>query len=99
MAEVIDRRLGESAFLGGSEYSVADIATFPWMRAMPFILGADVAAKLPNVASWVKTIDERPAVKKALAAVDAVRAQTTPFDKADPVDLDKVFGRGQFAAA
>ena len=99
VAEVIDRRLGESAFLGGSEYSVADIATFPWMRAMPFILGADVAAKLPNVASWVKTIDERPAVKKALAAVDAVRAQTTPFDKADPVDLDKVFGRGQFAAA
>jgi GST-like protein len=56
-------------------------------------------AKLPNVARWVKAIDERPAVKKALAEVDAVRAKTTPFDKAEAVTLDKVFGRGQFAAA
>jgi GST-like protein len=38
-------------------------------------------------------------VKKALAAVEAVRAQTTPFDKAEAATLDKVFGRGQFAAA
>jgi hypothetical protein len=56
-------------------------------------------AKLPNVARWVKAIDERAAVKAALAKVDAVRAQTTPFDKAEAVTLDKVFGRGQFAAA
>jgi hypothetical protein len=56
-------------------------------------------AKLPNVARWVKALDERPAVKAALAKVDAVRAQTTPFDKAEPATLDKVFGRGQFAAA
>ena len=62
-------------------------------------LGAEAMAKLPNVARWVQGIEERPAVKKALAAVDAVRARTTPFDKAEAVTLDKVFGRGQFAAA
>ncbi len=39
-------------------------------------------------------------MKKALARkIDAVRAKTTPFDKATPANLDKVFGRGQFAAA
>ena len=48
---------------------------------------------------WVGVINERPAVKKALAAVDDVRARTTQFDKAEPDDLDKVFGRGKFAAA
>jgi hypothetical protein len=48
---------------------------------------------------WVATINERPAVKRALAAVDEVRARTTQFDKAQPEALDKLFGRGQFAAA
>jgi GST-like protein len=99
VTEVIDRRLGGNAYLAGAEYSIADVATYPWLRNVPALLGADVAAKFPNVTRWVKAIDERPAVKKALAAVDAVRAQTTPFDKAEPQNLDKVFGRGQFAAA
>ncbi len=30
---VIDRRLGESAWLAGADYSIADIATFPWLRS------------------------------------------------------------------
>ena len=62
-------------YLAGSEYSVADVATFPWLRNIPALLGAEAMAKLPNIARWVKAIDERPAVKKALAEVDAVRAQ------------------------
>lgn len=96
---VIDQQLAGSPYLAGAEYSVADIATFPWLRNVPALLGTDAAANLPNVARWVKTIDERPAVKKALAEVEAVRARTTAFDKAEAVTLDKVFGRGQFAAA
>ena len=98
VCEVIDRRLATADYLAGPDYSVADIATFPWMRAIPTLLGAASAAKWPNIARWVKTIDDRPAVKKALAEVDAVRARTTTFDKAEAVTLDKVFGRGQFAA-
>jgi GST-like protein len=98
VSEVIDRRLATAPYLAGAEYSVADVATFPWMRNIPALIGAEAMAKLPNVARWVKTIDERPAVKAALAKVDTVRAQTTPFDKAEAQTLDKVFGRGQFAA-
>ena len=99
VTEVIDQRLANNAYLGGADYGVADIATFPWLRNVPALLGAEVAGRFPNVTRWVKAIDERPAVKKALAAVDEVRAKTTAFDKAAPVDLDKIFGRGQFAAA
>src|SRR5580698_6885227 len=62
VTEVIDRRLAASPFLGGPEYSIADIATFPWLRGIPTFMGADAAAKLPNVMRWVKAIDERPAV-------------------------------------
>jgi len=99
VSEVIDQRLADNAYLAGSEYSVADIATYPWLRNVPALLGADVAAKFPNVTRWVNLINDRPAVKKALAAVEEVRARTTAFDKAYAVTLDKVFGRGQFAAA
>lgn len=99
VAEAVDKRLAQVPYLGGADYGVADIATYPWMRMAPTLMGEAAAAKLPNVMRWVKTIDERPAVKKALAAADAVRGQTTPFDKAQAADLDKVFGRGRFAAA
>jgi GST-like protein len=99
VCSVIDQRLAGADYLAGSEYSVADIATFPWMRNVPALLGADAVAKLPNITRWVKAIDERPAVKKALAEVEAVRGRTTPFDKAEAATLDRVFGRGQFAAA
>jgi GST-like protein len=98
VTEVIDRRLATAPYLAGAEYSVADVATFPWMRNVPTLLGAEASAKLPNITRWVKAIDERPAVKAALAKVDAVRAQTTAFDKAEAATLDKLFGRGQFAA-
>jgi GSH-dependent disulfide-bond oxidoreductase len=99
VCEVIDRRLATLPYLGGSDYSIADVATYPWLRMLPTLPGQEAAAKLPNIARWVAAINERPAVKKALAEVDAVRARTTPFDKAEPAVLDRVFGRGEYAAA
>ncbi|MFL5289080.1 MAG: glutathione S-transferase family protein [Rhodopila sp.] len=99
VCEVIDRRLATLPYLGSSEYSIADVATYPWLRMLPALPGQEAAAKLPNIARWVAEINERPAVKKALAEVDAVRARTTPFDKAEAADLDRMFGRGQYAAA
>jgi len=99
VCEVIEQRLAASPYLGGPEYGIADIATYPWSRNIPALLGEPVASKLPHTMKWVATINERPAVKAALAKVDAVRAATTAFDKAAAEDLDRVFGRGSFAAS
>jgi GST-like protein len=99
VSEVIEQRLGAVPYLGGAEYGVADIATFPWSRNLPAFLGDQAGVKFPNTMKWVGKIGERPAVKAALAKVDAVRAATTAFDKAAAEDLDRVFGRGKFAAA
>jgi len=96
--EVMEQRLAELPWLGGAEYGIADIATYPWARNIPALLGTPAGEKYRNVMRWVGIINERPAVKRALAAVDAVRARTTQFDRAKPDMLDKVFGRGQFAA-
>ncbi len=97
--EAAEEQLGQQPWLGGSEFSIADITWFPWARNIAAMLGADEAKQYPKVAAWVEKITARPAVVKALAKVDAVRNQTTAFDKAEPKVLDKMFGRGEFAAA
>ena len=99
VSEAIEQRLAHHAYLGGAHYSVADMATFPWSRNIPALLGDAAARKFPHTMAWAAKIGERPEVKAALAKVDAVRAATTPFDKASAENLDKVFGRGKFAAA
>jgi GST-like protein len=99
VTEVIDLRLAGNAYLAGDEYSVADIATHPWLRNIPMFMGAEAMAKFPNVARWIADIDARPAVQAALAKVAEVRTVTTQFDKAEADAMDKMFGRGAYAAA
>lgn len=68
--DVADRRLGESRFLAGDEYTIADIAAFPWLA--PFVEGTiynDAKTFLSieeyrNVGRWVRQIAGRPAVKR-----------------------------------
>jgi GST-like protein len=97
--DVTEGRLAASPYLGGSEYSIADIATFPWLRATGMFLGEGVASEYPKVMAWIAGIAARPAVVKALAAVDEVRGQVTQFDKAGAEAMDRVFGRGKYTAA
>jgi GST-like protein len=61
---VMDRRLAEADFLGGHDYSIADIATFPWTVRFEW-QGIDLA-DFPHVKRWFEAIAARPAVKKGL---------------------------------
>jgi GST-like protein len=97
--DVVEGRLAMSPYLGGAEYSIADIATFPWLRATGMFLGQAVVDQHPKITAWVAGIAARPAVVKALAAVDDVRTMTTQFDKAGAAQKDRLFGRGQYNAA
>ena len=47
---VIDRRLAQSAWLGGADYSIADIATFPWLRSWQN--QGIVLADYPHLQAW-----------------------------------------------
>lgn len=60
---VLDRRLGESAFLAG-EYSIADIATYPWVARHEWHR-VDLA-EFPNVERWFAAIGGRPAVERGM---------------------------------
>ena len=96
--QVLEQRLGVVPFLGGTSYSIADIATYPWARNVATFLGKPAENDYPRLMAWVATITARPAVARALAAVDDVRTKTTQFDKADAEAMDRLFGRGRFAA-
>ena len=61
---VLDKRLSEAAFLA-DEYSIADIATYPWVARHEWHR-VDLAA-FPNVRRWYDTIGRRPAVARGMA--------------------------------
>ena len=67
--DVLDKRLANNEFLGGDEYSIADIATWPWYGNLVLGRAYDAAefldvASYKNVVRWAKAIDEREAVQR-----------------------------------
>jgi GST-like protein len=62
---VLDKRLGEAAFLAGDDYTIADIATYPWVARHDWHK-TDLAA-FPNVKRWFDAISARPAVARGMA--------------------------------
>jgi GST-like protein len=62
---VLDRRLGAARFLAGDEYTIADIATYPWVARYEWHK-TDLAT-FPNVKRWFDTIGARPAVQRGMA--------------------------------
>ncbi len=92
--EVLEGRLATAPYLGGDEYSIADIATFPWTRNHD-AQGVKWEDN-PNLARWFNAISGRPAVKAALAKVALIKSNR---ETASDEDKDRFFGRGRFARA
>jgi GSH-dependent disulfide-bond oxidoreductase len=91
---VLEQRLAKVPYLGGDEYTIADIATFPWTR------NHDIQGVMwqdnRNLARWFHAINERPAVKAALAEVGAIKSNR---DTATEDQKDRFFNRGKYARA
>ncbi len=86
---VIDRRLAVSKFLGGSQYSIADMATFPWLGNWQ---NQGVAMDdYPHLKKWFDTIAARPAVQRGVQVLTDLRKPITD-DKAREV----LFGNTQY---
>lgn len=67
---VRDKRLGEVEYLAGSEHTIADIATMPWLRSAQK-RGVDMN-EYPNVRRWFDAINARPAVQRGLQVLKDV---------------------------
>lgn len=85
---VIDKRLAQALYVAG-EYSIADMAIFPWARSHAN-QGIDLA-DYPNVKRWFDAINQRPAVQRAVQIL-ADRRKPQMSDK----DKDTLFGKPQY---
>jgi GST-like protein len=92
--EVLEKRLGEVPYLGGNEYSIADMATFPWARAHD-VHGVKWEDN-PNLARWFNAINERPATQAMIAKIGAIKSNR---DGATDDQKDRFFNRGRYARA
>jgi GST-like protein len=89
---VLDKRLGEARYTAGNEYSISDIASFPWMRGAEQ-RGVDID-QYPNVKRWFNEINARPAVQRALKVLaEAQAANQAPHNDKS---WDILFGKTQF---
>jgi GST-like protein len=88
---VLERRLGESRFLACEEYTIADMATMPWLR-FPERQGVDIE-EYPQVRRWRDGIAARPAVQRALQVL-ADRRRTGEMTKEQ---RENMFGAAQYA--
>jgi GSH-dependent disulfide-bond oxidoreductase len=79
--QLIDNQLSKHLYMLGSEYTVVDMAVWGWARVVPFILGPDAWAKLPNVKRLLEEINARPAAQRA-EAIKTQHSFKTEVDEA-----------------
>ena len=97
--DLLEQRLSRVRYLAGDDYSIADMATFPWIRMESKLFG-DVHDVMnsewsghPHLTRWFHEIAARPPVKNALIAIDQRKSQSK---NASAKELDRYFGRGEF---
>jgi GST-like protein len=89
---VMDKRLEQAKYFAGEEYSIADIAIYPWLRAYKW-QGQDLN-DWPNIQRWYSDIRSRPSVQRGLAvlAEKVDRSGNRPSGER----WENLFGSGQF---
>jgi GST-like protein len=89
---VLDKRLSDAAYLAGDDYSIADIATFPWIR-FPERRGINLD-DYPNVKRWFDAIAARPAVQRGCEVLSERQRKGAMSD----AERENLFGNTQFKA-
>lgn len=87
---VLDRRLGEAPYLGGDHYTIADMATFPWIR--PWEKQGQRIDDHPNLKRWMEEIEARPAVQRGLKVLAERRREGPISDRQREI----MFGKTQY---
>jgi GSH-dependent disulfide-bond oxidoreductase len=87
---VLDKKLGQFGFGGGSYCTVADIATYPWIR--PWKAQAQVMDAHPNLKRWFDAIYARPAVTRVCTPLSDRRRK----GKMDAKQRELMFGKTKY---
>jgi GST-like protein len=89
---VLDSRLADAEYLAGADYSIADIATFPWTMPRQQEMHRIDGNQYPNVKRWGEIIGARPAVQRGIATM----AQDMKVGNPSEETYANMFGDKQF---
>ena len=78
LLQVMDQQLAKQKFLAG-DYSIADIATYPWLRRFPDFGGQ--LGYFPHVERWLETVGQRSAVQRSYARGADITTQTKVIEE------------------
>ncbi|MGQ7261377.1 glutathione binding-like protein [Vreelandella sp. V005] len=70
---VLDQRLAQHTYVGGDDYSIADMAIYPWI--VPWEKQGQTIEEFPDLERWFEMIKARPAVRRAYALIEEVNPQ------------------------
>jgi GST-like protein len=79
---IIDARLAKRRYVVGDTYTIVDMCLWGWARLVPYILGEEAMARLPNVKRLLDEISARPAAQKAVALKDKFTFKAEMDDEA-----------------
>jgi len=88
---VLDHQLTKGDYLAGGQFTIADIATFTWVRG--HIWSGVSIVEFPHVQQWVERIAARPAVKKGLNVPQPDRLQSILDDPKNAEEITKLTGK------
>ena len=80
--KILEAHLEGKAWMLGQGYSLLDMAVWGWARAIPFALGDQAFAQLPNLKRLLDTVNARPAAQRAAALKDRHSFKTEMDDEA-----------------
>lgn len=87
---VMDKQLATNDYIAGKEYTIADMAVWPWLRSHER-QGIDLA-EFPNVKDWFEAIGNRPAVQRGITVLADRRKP-----ELDQAAREILFGKTQYA--
>ena len=82
---ILDAHLADRAFMLGDTYTIVDMAVWGWARMVPFVIGDDAWATMPNLKRMFDAVSARPAAARAIALKDRHAFKTEMDDAARKV--------------
>jgi len=96
LCALYDERLRQERYLAGESFSIADVATFPWLWRHPRMVGIDTSA-LDGLNRWLSEVAQRPGLARVQGRYKAlVEADREDLAQTDPDLMDRIMGRGRW---
>jgi GST-like protein len=96
LCALYDERLRAERFLAGDNFSIADVATFPWLWRHPGMVGIDTS-RFDGLNRWLDEVTQRPGLRRVQPRYKAlVEADRKDLAEVDPDLMDRIMGRGRW---